>query len=185
MRAFAWLLLLPCASCAKPAEPAVVPMAVPITTPAITPPPPPVPAPVVPRAPDGYVEVELLQVSPGGGGATVELVDRESKKVVTMYIGGTEGTSITLRSQQHPRDRPLTHDLVDEMLHELDAEILQVQVDKIEHSVFHGTVVIVVKGDRVIPLDARPSDCIALAIGAKAPIYMSRSVIEKSGEDRD
>jgi bifunctional DNase/RNase len=184
MRGWGLLFLVMIAGCAKQAEPAVVPMAVPITTPATVPPPPPAPAPIVPRAPEGYVEVDLLSVQPGGGGATVELVDRESKKVVTMYIGGTEGHSITLRNDKRPPERPLTHDLLDALLHELHAEILQVQVDKLDHGVFFGTV-IVVQDDRVFPLDARPSDAIALALGAKAPIYVARKVIEKSGEDRN
>lgn len=179
------VVLFACAmGCARPAEPTVVPMAVPITTPATVPPPPAVPAPIVPRAPEGYVEVDLGQVTPEGMGAAVELVDRESKKVVTMHIGGTEGHSITQRSRGHGFERPLTHDLVDAILRELHGEILQVQVDKIEHSVFHATIVIV-HDDHTIPFDARPSDAIALAIGAKAPIYMARTVIEKSGETRD
>jgi len=123
-------------------------------------------------------------VTPEGLERAVELVDRETKKVVTMHIGGTEGHSITLRSLQRPPDRPLTHDILDTMLHELHAEILQVQIDKLERGVFHGTIIIVHE-DRTIPIDARPSDAVALAIGAKAPIYMARTVIEKSGEDRN
>ncbi len=181
---FASFLLLMAPGCARPPEPAVVPMALPITTPATPAPPPPAPpAPIEAHAPDGYVEVHVLQVTQGPAGSIVEIVEPETKKVVTMVIGGTEGPSIALRSEKRAPERPLTHDLVEAMLRELRAEVLQVQVDSLEDGVFHGTVVLV-QDDRRIPIDARPSDAIALALGAKAPIYMSRRVIERVGEDR-
>ncbi len=171
-------------ACGRPPEPTVVPMAVPMTTPAVMPPPPAPPQPITPRAPDGYVEVQVGDVTESSGGATVELVEAQSHRVVTMVIGGTEGRSILLRKHGSPPPRPLSHDLLDAALHELHAEVLQVQVDKLEAGVYHGTVVLV-QDDRVIPLDARPSDAIALALGAKAPIYMARAVLDRSGEDRD
>jgi bifunctional DNase/RNase len=158
-------------------------MAVPITTPAVAPAPQPPPAPLVARAPDGYVEVTIGDVVESGGGASVELVDPQTKRVVTMLIGGTEGHSILLRKHEHPAPRPLTHDLFDATLRELRADVLQVQVDKLEGGVYFGTVV-VVQDDRLIPLDARPSDAIALALGAKVPIYMARAVLDHAGEER-
>ncbi len=170
-------------ACGKPPEPAVVPMSVAITTPAVAPPAPPPPQPITPGAPDGYVEVTVGDVIEAGNGATVELVEPQSHRVVTMMIGGTEGHSILLRKYGSPPPRPLTHDLLDAALHDLHAEILQVQVDKLEGGVFYGTV-IVVQDERVVPLDARPSDAIALALGAKAPIYMARAVLDRAGEDR-
>ncbi|HEY8078418.1 MAG TPA: bifunctional nuclease domain-containing protein [Labilithrix sp.] len=171
-------------ACGRPPEPAVVPMALPITTPAVAPPTPAQPLPVTPSAPDGYVEVSVGDVTESGGGAAVELVEPQSHRVVTMMIGGTEGHSILLRKHGSAPPRPLTHDLFDAALHELHAEVLQVQVDTLEAGVFHGTVVLV-QDERVIPLDARPSDAIALALGAKAPIYMARAVLDRAGEDRN
>jgi len=177
-------LLAALLACGKPPEPAVVPMSVPITTPAVVPPAPPAPQPPTPSARYGYVEVTVGDVIESGGGATVELVEPQSHRVVTMVIGGTEGRSILLRKYGSAPPRPLTHDLLDAALHELHAEVLQVQVDKLEAGVYHGTLVLV-QDERVIPLDARPSDAIALALGAKAPIYMARAVLDRAGEDRN
>lgn len=139
---------------------------------------------IVPKAPAGYVEMKILGVTPAGGAARVELVDPSEKIVLRIFVGGTEGHSINLRSEKRRPERPLTHDLLDRVLHELDAEILQAQVDDLKNGVFLGTLVLR-RGDKTISIDARPSDVIALAIGTNAPIYVAKHVLAEAGVARN
>src|SRR5262249_29429298 len=101
-----------------------------------------------------------------------------------IFIGGTEGSSIDLRMKGEKPPRPLTHDLLDSILRELHASIVQVQVDALVGNVFHGSILLRTNG-RVIRIDARPSDAIALAIGSRAPIYVAQAVLDQAGIDPD
>ncbi|HTR54581.1 MAG TPA: bifunctional nuclease family protein [Kofleriaceae bacterium] len=159
------------------------------------PPPPPPPKPVVapPPAepllpvglPAGYVEMKAVRVvAVGDGQGALLLVDEPSNKMVPIFIGGTEAASIEARLNDTARPRPLTHDLLDHVLVELHAELVQVQIDDIHDQTYIGSIFIRTKG-RVIRIDARPSDAVALAVGDHVPIYVARKVIETAGEDWD
>jgi bifunctional DNase/RNase len=117
-------------------------------------------------------------------GAAVVLADPSGETVVPIYVGGTEAASITRRFHERPMERPLTHDLFDAALHELGARVVRVQVDKLQDNTYFATLVLKTKG-RYVQLDARPSDAIALALGATAPIYCASSVIMIAGVPRD
>ena len=136
-----------------------------------------------PHAPLGYVPVTIASVKAQGGSAVVELVS-PSQQVVQVFVGGTEGQSLRLRSAGRRPPRPLTHDLLDSVLRELHGQIVQAQVDELRDGVFIGTLVVSQDG-RAISLDARPSDAIALAVGAKAPIYMANRVLREAAIARD
>src|SRR5690348_12081637 len=82
-------------------------------------------------APDGYVPMTVGSVTPlRGGDARVELVSA-SQQVVNVFVGGTEGQSLRLRMAKRAPARPLTHDLLDRMLRELNAEVVQAQIDEL------------------------------------------------------
>lgn len=135
--------------------------------------------------PAGYVEMKPERVvALGDQGDALLLVDVPSNSVVPIFIGGTEGASIDARMRGTPRERPLTHDLLDHVLEKLHAQLVQVQVDELRDTedggVFIGSIYVRASG-RVFKLDARPSDAIALAIGDHAPIYVARQVIDKVG----
>lgn len=141
-------------------------------------------APIVPHAPDGYVPVTVASITPlGSSEARVDLVS-SSQQVVQVFVGGTEGQSLRLRMAKRAPVRPLTHDLLDSTLHELGAEIVQAQIDELRGGVFIGTLVLR-QETRLIKIDARPSDAIALAVGAKAPIYMAKRVLREAATTRD
>lgn len=146
----------------------------------------PAPAPsirAVPQPPNGYVAVTVASIQAQGDDAVVELLS-PSREVVRVYVGGTEGQSLRLRSAHRTPPRPLTHDLLDSVLRELHAEVVQAQVDELKGGVFFGTLVVRHDG-KDISIDARPSDAIALAVGAKAPIFMAKSVIRDAAPARD
>jgi hypothetical protein len=153
-------------------------------------PPPPSPAPPSPRAhvepseptglPSGYVEMRPDRVIAFGGEVALLLVDEPSNAVVPIVIGGTEAASIDGRLRGVPPVRPLTHDLLDHLLVDLHAKLVQVQVDELRETadggIYIGSIYVRTNG-RVFKVDARPSDAIALAIGDRVPIYVALSVI--------
>ena len=137
-----------------------------------------------PHAPSGYVPVTVASVKPQGSDAAVVELVSPSRQIVQVFVGGSEGQSLRLRSAGRTPPRPLTHDLLDSVLRELHGEVVQAQVDELRDGVFIGTLVVSQDG-RAISLDARPSDAIALAVGAKAPIYMAKRVIREAALTRD
>ncbi len=146
---------------------------------AAEPDPPPLPSP-----PSGYIEAKVEQLVPTGQGSAVLLAPAGSDRVVPIFIGGSEALSIRHRLDHTHYERPLTHDLMDELMRNVGVRLIHVQVDSLKNNTFIGTVVMR-HGARNIELDARPSDAIALALGNGAPIYVARRVIEASGVRRD
>ena len=75
--------------------------------------------------------------------------------------------------------RPLTHDLVDTLLGKFGGKVEKVHVESVEEGVFKGRVFIRAQGE-LLTLDARPSDCIALALGNRAPIFVADAVLKEA-----
>lgn len=132
------------------------------------------------RAPEGYVEMTVVGVAPTGDGEAVLLVDEDKSVIVPIFIGGTEALSIDLRHRRKRYQRPLTHDLLDEVARELGGSFEKVHVDDIKGNTFVGTVFLRA-GKRVVQIDARPSDAIALALGNRVPIFVAQRVIDQAG----
>lgn len=133
-----------------------------------------------PKLPPDAVEVTVLGVGPTGDGDAVLLGDEGRHTVLPILIGGTEALSIRLRYERRRYERPLTHDLLDEALKELGADVVRVEIDDLVDDTFLATLVLRHDG-RYSRLDSRPSDAIALALGANAPIYVSRKVLARAG----
>ena len=137
---------------------------------------------VAPVMPVGYVEARVLDVRPSRGGGNVVLVLADSENLVMpIYVGDTEAMTIQLRFQGKHYQRPLTHDLLSQTIHELGGRAIKVQVDDLRDNTYIGTAFIERPDGSMVALDARPSDCIALALGAKIPIYLKRTVLVSAG----
>jgi len=135
-------------------------------------------------APDP-VEMNVVAVLPvRGGGAAVVLVDSSKSTILPIVVGGTEALSINLRLAKQRPGRPLTHDLLDTIVHELGGKVVRSQVDEIRGETFIGSVFVEVK-ERVVRVDARPSDAIALALGNALPVFVSRKVLDVAGVSPD
>jgi len=132
----------------------------------------------------GMVEMKVLRVELRAlGGALVLLQEkRGGGSVVPMVVGDTEGNAINLRLSRQKFTRPLTHDLLEAVLEEYRVEVVKLEIDDLQEGVFLGRLFLVDQTGRVVKIDARPSDGIALALGADAPIYMAQSVVERVGE---
>ncbi|MCC6554679.1 MAG: bifunctional nuclease family protein [Polyangiaceae bacterium] len=136
-----------------------------------------------PSPPTGYVEMSVVAVVPTPNrGAAVLLGETGKRLVVPIYVGGTEAHSITLRMNKERPERPLTHDLLDSVMRELGAELVKVQVDELRDEVFIGSVFLRCEG-KLIEIDSRPSDAIALAMGNGVPIFVAQDVVDRAGEE--
>jgi uncharacterized protein len=135
-----------------------------------------------PERPQGYVEMKVASIEgplPDSGIVVLATLDRAM--TMSLAIGGTEALSIALRYSGRTYVRPLTHDLLDHAIHDLGARVAQVQIDDLQDGVFLGRIVLIT-ADRIIDLDARPSDAIALALGNGVPIYVAKHVLDEAGE---
>lgn len=134
--------------------------------------------------PVGYEHVAVWDMVPSGDGAAVLLLDASSTTVLPIFVGGTEALTIRLDLDGKHYERPLTHDLLASIVKELGGQAIKAQIDDLRDDTYIGSV-FVRQGDRVLQLDARPSDAIAIALGSGAPLYVSRSVMLASGVPRE
>jgi hypothetical protein len=132
-----------------------------------------------PAPPPGYVLMKVMHVVPTSQGNAVLLADEAEETIVPIFVGGTEALSIELRLTTKRFERPLTHDLLDDLVGKLGGELVKVQVDELRGSVFVGSVFVRQAG-KVISVDSRPSDAIALALGKGAPIFVATKVLDTS-----
>ena len=100
-------------------------------------------------------------------------------RFLPIWIGHPEAAAILAKLQESETPRPMTHDLFSTALGELDAQVVRISVVEMRDSTFFARVVLR-RGDEEVELDARPSDAIALALRAKAPIYAADDVIAES-----
>jgi uncharacterized protein len=136
------------------------------------------------QVPNGFVSMEVMGVLPTSDGNAVFLVDLEHERVLPIWIGPSEAMAIQLRMERRRFERPLTHDLLDTIVKELGGRVVRVHVDDLRGATFVAT--LFVRGpDGVMAIDARPSDAIAIAVGNRIPIYVSREVVERAGLGRD
>ncbi len=137
-----------------------------------------------PTAPAGFIRMTVAGVMPSREGNAVVLRDAAQEVWLPIWIGDAEAFSIQMRLDRRRFQRPLTHDLLDRVMRELDGRLRKVQVDDLRGNTFVGTIFIV-RGKRTIEVDARPSDAIALAVGNRVPIFVARKVVERAGVRKD
>jgi len=109
----------------------------------------------------------------------VLLKTTDGNRFLPIWIGQSEAAAILMKLQGQATPRPLTHDLFTNTLGELDAEVIRVCVTELRESTFYATITIRQNGSE-LEIDSRPSDAIALAVRADAPIFADDSVIEES-----
>ncbi|MBR5259352.1 MAG: bifunctional nuclease family protein [Eggerthellaceae bacterium] len=100
-------------------------------------------------------------------------------RIMPIWVGPSEAASLGLAIENQRAKRPLTHDLFLDALTNLDARIDHVLIDKAEAQVFYSKLVLK-QGDRLIELDARPTDAITLAIRQGAPLFVEEETLANS-----
>ncbi len=126
------------------------------------------------------VVVDSIRVSLVSQQRIVILKEVNSDRFLPIWIGIFEAESITIALQEVEVARPLTHDLLKNMLNQLGARVVRVEVVALRDEVYYGNIVVEMNG-REVHIDSRPSDAIALAVRAHVPIFVAREVIEEAG----
>ncbi len=103
----------------------------------------------------------------------------EGSKFLPIWIGHPEAASILMKLQGASTPRPMTHDLLCDMLGELEVRCTQVAVTELRENTFFASITLSVNG-RELEIDSRPSDAIALAVRSGAPIFAAEEVIAES-----
>jgi bifunctional DNase/RNase len=110
----------------------------------------------------------------------VFLTDAAHARIVPIQVGEGEAIAIAFRLADRSTERPLTHDLLQATIQALGAQVVQVRVHDLADGVFHATVILRRKR-ALIPLEARASDAIVLALGADLPVWMDRALYDRAG----
>jgi bifunctional DNase/RNase len=126
-------------------------------------------------------EMTLYGVSfePIGKQPIVLLKTADDDKFLPIWIGHSEAAAILMKLQGASAPRPMTHDLLNEVIAELQGEIVRVTVTELRENTFYARITIVQDG-REVEVDSRPSDAIALAVRCDAQIFAADDVIEES-----
>ncbi len=109
----------------------------------------------------------------------VLLKTAEGNKFLPIWIGHSEAAAILMKLQNASTPRPLTHDLVTELLSQLQAEVVRITVTELRENTFFAQITVQQDGSE-IEIDSRPSDAIALALRSDAPIFAADQVIDES-----
>ena len=109
----------------------------------------------------------------------VLLKTAEGSKFLPIWIGHPEAAAILMKLQGATTPRPMTHDLINEMINELDASCTRVSVTELKDNTFYASITLRVNGQE-IEIDSRPSDALAVAVRTSAPIFAAEDVISES-----
>ena len=126
------------------------------------------------------MSVESVRVNLATSQRVVILKDGQGDRYLFIWIATAEAYSIAMELQGNSALRPLTHDLLKSVIAELGATVVSVVINDLSDDIFYARVNLKL-GDRQIEVDSRPSDAIALAVRAKAPIFVAESVLEHAG----
>jgi bifunctional DNase/RNase len=111
----------------------------------------------------------------------VLLKEIEGDRFIPIWVGAAEATAIAFAQQGINPQRPLSHDLMHEIIHTLDATLLAVQITHLRDGVFFATLQLRTSEDAALAISARPSDAIALALRSQSNILASRQLLDEVG----
>jgi uncharacterized protein len=120
-----------------------------------------------------------LVMDPATQAPIVVLKDETGSVTLPIWIGITEATSIASAIKQISMARPLTHDLFYDLLLQLGITVQRIVITELKESTYFAELILG-QGDKVIVLDSRPSDAIAMALRASAPIYVTQQVLDQA-----
>jgi hypothetical protein len=120
-----------------------------------------------------------LVMDPATQAPIVVLKDETGNVTLPIWIGITEATSIASAIKQISMARPLTHDLFYDLLLQLGITVQRIVITELKESTYFAELILG-QGDKVLVLDSRPSDAIAMALRASAPIYVTQQVLDQA-----
>lgn len=124
------------------------------------------------------IQVRVRALIPTGSGCAVFLGNEE--KVFVIYVDPSVGAAIGMFINGQEKERPLTHDLIALLLEALGAKVERIVINDLKSGTYFGRLILSAENEiqqrKIVEIDARPSDCIALAAQQRAPIYVSEDV---------
>ena len=121
--------------------------------------------------------IKGLMVDPITNMPIVILRDKDGQKVLPIWVGIFEANAIALQIENISTPRPMTHDLLRNVIQDLKASVQKVVVCDLQENTFYALIYLSLNGD-TLAIDARPSDAIALALRTRAPIFVEDTVID-------
>jgi bifunctional DNase/RNase len=125
------------------------------------------------------MSIKGLMVDPITNMPIVILRDKDGQKVLPIWVGIFEANAIALQIENISTPRPMTHDLLRNVIADLKATVQKVVVCDLQENTFYALIYLGLNGDTVA-IDARPSDAIALALRTRAPIFVEETVIDSA-----
>jgi hypothetical protein len=123
--------------------------------------------------------IKGLIVDPVTNMPIVLLKDTEGEKVLPIWVGIFEANAIGLQVENVTTPRPMTHDLLRNIITDLEGEVDRIVISELKDNTFYAVIHMTVRGER-LAIDARPSDAIALALRTRAPILVEDTVIDSA-----
>ena len=130
---------------------------------------------------NGLVEMEVskIRIDERRGEQVIVLKERAGNRLLPIIIGISEVTAIKMKISGIQPPRPLTHDLLKNTIAQLGATLKRIIITKLEFNTFFATLVLETKAGERHEVDARPSDSIAVALRADAPIFVAEEVLNQ------
>ena len=128
------------------------------------------------------MSVSGLTIDPYTNSPIMILKEEEGERSLPIWIGLLEATAIASELEKVKFARPMTHDLLRNVIETFGASVEKVEVCDLRDNTFYALIHMQGAGDRRLEMDARPSDAIALALRARAPIFVHEQVFEKSAK---
>ena len=126
------------------------------------------------------MQVDSIRVHMPSGQHVVILKEKETERYLPIWIGIFEANAIALKITNIQPERPITHDLLANILQSAEMRLKKIQVTSLTNEVFYARLFIAVNGKEV-EIDSRPSDAIALAVRMSCPILVAQEVLDKAG----
>jgi uncharacterized protein len=121
--------------------------------------------------------IKGLMVDPVTNLPIVILKDKQGERVLPIWVGVFEANAIALQIENIATPRPMTHDLLRDVITNMEGQVDRIVVSDLKDNTFYAVIHLTVRGERVA-IDARPSDAIALALRTRAPILVEEVVID-------
>ena len=125
------------------------------------------------------VRIRGITVDPQGASPVVLLEELQGTRVIPIWVGVFEARAIAMEMEKVNPPRPMTHDLIKNILEGVKATVKDVVITELKENTFYARIAVTV-GANSVTIDARPSDAIALALRVNAPIFVARAVFESS-----
>lgn len=126
------------------------------------------------------VKIRGLMMDPNSGTPIIILKDVNSETLLPIWVGAYEANAIALEIEKIAPQRPMTHDLLRNLILEMGAEVSRIVITELKDNTFYASIEVVKNNGEHVSIDSRPSDAIALALRVDSPIYVNEEVIKAS-----